>query len=857
MLTSGTGYKIRVVNSDPVTTGNESAAFEVINGVMNVSGASASTGNASSVLSWTNPSGCYDEIMIVGKASSAVGAEPSGDGSAYSFSLAFGSGSVFDGGNVLYKGTSSPQTVTGLTNGTTYHFTIFTRNGENWSSGTTISRKAGLLPVIWTFEPLMGTNENPTANSGNGTATGIGSMSGSGTATGINTVTGCGLQITGQIAWQIGSANPGAINESSGVQFMTSTVDESNIIFQFEQRWSGTSTNTIRIQYTSNGTDWTNFEMNEINTSYCSGELNNGRFEANTTADLFRRIVVDLSDISSVNNNPNFGVRVVASHYRNTGEFRQVASTGSVATSGTWRFDNVQVFSKRFYYSKNAGTLDATATWGLNSDGSGDAPIIITDGGQVFNITNRSTESISTALGSIRNLNINSGVTLEIASNGSLTSLGTLTNSGTLTLKSGAGGTGSLIHSNSGVSATVERYVVGHANVAADGWHLMGSPVATFNILASSFVPGVTDDLYAWDEATNTWLNYKAGNPTQIVPGTGYIVAYENTDTKSFTGNLNVSNVPVSGLAHNASQGKGWHLLGNPFASALEWNKTGGSWALSNVAGTAKVWNSETKAYVDIVANGIIPSAQGFFVQVNESTTGSLTIPAAARAHSSTAWYKNSTPRLLLSASPADGSSRQESQIRIESEATSGFDFYFDSRFMAGYAPQFYSIVGSEKLSTNSMPEINTELSIPFGFVKNQATNFSIELSETIEGKTIFLTDLKTNTVHKLSENPIYAFTSAEGDDPNRFLLHFGLVSVGEQLPTETLQAYAYNNRLYVNSSLEKASLSVYDVQGRLLLQRQINESGLQSVEMKMPAGVYIVRLQNTQQSKSVKIVVQ
>lgn len=105
-------------------------------GVDNASSTGATNGNTQSVLTWTNPT-CLDEIMIVAKAGIAVTATPSGDGSAYTANLAFGSGTGFDGGFVVYKGSASPQTVTGLTNGTTYHFTFFTRKESLWSTGTT------------------------------------------------------------------------------------------------------------------------------------------------------------------------------------------------------------------------------------------------------------------------------------------------------------------------------------------------------------------------------------------------------------------------------------------------------------------------------------------------------------------------------------------------------------------------------------------------------------------------------------------------------------------------------------------------------------------------------------------------
>ena len=104
----------------------------------NASGLSASVADSESSLSWTNP-GCFTEIMIVGKTGSAVTGPPAGDGSTYSPDLAFGSGTAFEGGYVVYKGSSSPQTVTSLTNGSIHYFTFFTRKGTTWSSGATVS----------------------------------------------------------------------------------------------------------------------------------------------------------------------------------------------------------------------------------------------------------------------------------------------------------------------------------------------------------------------------------------------------------------------------------------------------------------------------------------------------------------------------------------------------------------------------------------------------------------------------------------------------------------------------------------------------------------------------------------------
>ena len=137
---SGTGYKIRVDCVAPSVTGSESIAFEVINGAKNVTALAGTTASGQVTVSWTNPNACFDEIMIVVKATTPIAGTPTGDGTAYTADLNFlGTGTAFDGGKVVYKGATSGQIVTGLTNGTTYYIKAFTRRGTNWSTGVEIN----------------------------------------------------------------------------------------------------------------------------------------------------------------------------------------------------------------------------------------------------------------------------------------------------------------------------------------------------------------------------------------------------------------------------------------------------------------------------------------------------------------------------------------------------------------------------------------------------------------------------------------------------------------------------------------------------------------------------------------------
>ncbi|MBC7447115.1 MAG: hypothetical protein H7330_03565 [Hymenobacteraceae bacterium] len=138
---NGTGYRIRVVSSTPGVTGTDNGANLTItnaNTVM-VAGLSASPSNAQIALQWTNPTSCFDAVLVIARAGAPVSAVPSG-AAAYSANATFGSGTAVQPGEfVVYNGTGTAVTVTGLTNGTTYHFAVFSRRGTVYGPGVTIS----------------------------------------------------------------------------------------------------------------------------------------------------------------------------------------------------------------------------------------------------------------------------------------------------------------------------------------------------------------------------------------------------------------------------------------------------------------------------------------------------------------------------------------------------------------------------------------------------------------------------------------------------------------------------------------------------------------------------------------------
>ena len=199
--------------------------------------------------------------------------------------------------------------------------------------------------ALWNYNTIIGSPTTYNADLGVGTSSIVGTLTVAAAATGMDPIinNGCGAQNgVNPGAWAF-TAVPGLTNESNGVQYNVSTVGYQNIKFTWDQRWSGTSVNTVRVKYTTDGLAWTDFVMTDQNTTYCNGVLDGGRFQNNGVGDQYRRVSVDFVAIPAVNNNPNFAVRILAAHYQASGEFRQTVLTGSIATGGTWRFDNVKV----------------------------------------------------------------------------------------------------------------------------------------------------------------------------------------------------------------------------------------------------------------------------------------------------------------------------------------------------------------------------------------------------------------------------------------------------------------------------------------------------------------------------------
>jgi hypothetical protein len=452
------------------------------------------------------------------------------------------------------------------------------------------------------------------------------------------------------------------------------------------------------------------------------------------------------------------------------------------------------------------------------------------------------------------NLTINSGGKLTVDPNlyGSIV----LSPAGTFTIQSG----GSFIDNDGNtLTATVNRYVTGDWVPGSTTYHahLITSPVSLqSNIIFWGSI------MNQWSETSQTWVPLTVPYITMGV-GVGYDLSPANPGiTAAFSGALNTGDKSVSGLTLSGNPSTGWYgynLVGNPFPSAMNFTPTyQTAYNFTNVEAKAWVWNG-AGAYLPYemsLGGGVIGSEQGFFVHVT-SGTGSLTLPNAARTHNSS-FYKSTISDLLTLR--VDGNNYwDQSQVYVNSQATTGYDAEYDARKLMGSAdaPQLYSITPDYDLSINTLPSLDANNVIPFGFLPGASGTFVITASgmETFpSGQDFYLEDILTSQVQELNTNPVYTFTAAPGQQEHRFNLHFTPLGINEATGSN-IRIYSSEQTIYVNIPFAlRGDIIVYNVMGVELARKAIIGNSLNVLNTGLNTGYYIVKVLGDTQSTSSKV---
>jgi len=164
---SGTAGSFTITATMPLSPSNQATSFT-----------SSSITSSSATVGWTRGNGTAG-VLVVARAIGAVNADPT-NGTTYTANAAFGSGNQIGTGNyVVYKGTGTSVSVTGLSPSTDYYFAVYEYNATGLMhnmaelTGNLTTSSGVVAPSVTTSAATaIGSttatlNGNPTADNGN------------------------------------------------------------------------------------------------------------------------------------------------------------------------------------------------------------------------------------------------------------------------------------------------------------------------------------------------------------------------------------------------------------------------------------------------------------------------------------------------------------------------------------------------------------------------------------------------------------------------------------------------------------------------------------------------------------------
>jgi len=560
----------------------------------------------------------------------------------------------------------------------------------------------------------------------------------------------------------------------------------------------------------------------------------------------------------------------------------QASAQGLIIPSGT-------------YVIANNGNLVVAANWVNNGSFTHNGGAVVFAGA-----TQTLGGSSSTTF---NNLTIAAGSNTRIVSPGQkvkgvVLSNDTLNANGNLTLLSTATQTALINGSGTGEvigNLTTQRYLP-----SGFGYKYFSSPFQhdTVNDFSSAINLYTSfPDLYSFNEnlGSNGWVNYT--NPSGLLaPLAGYAVNFGTSTaalTVSLTGVVNNHTISTALYNHNMTFTQGFNLAGNPYPSPVNWDIAGG-WTKSNIdnaiyffsAGTTDQYTGTYSSYVNgVSSNGVagnmIAAMQGFFVHVSNGAypvSAFLAVNNLARNTLSTTTFFGYTvpqapsPLVRLAAGFADVTLDGDPAVfYFHAGAGGSFDKKLDAlKLMNTHkdVPNLYGVsTDTEKLSIYALPDyFDSVATVPLGLktARDGYIDFKATHLENIPpGLYVYLTDTKTGAVQDLQNAAPYQVHLAEGEYKDRFFLNFSNhepVWTGNAAGSPAavpFSAYGAGETLFVNIGLapgQKGDIRVFDLRGQVILRREIDAGGVQSLISNLTPGIYLVALYTTGSEQTKKI---
>ena len=422
----------------------------------------------------------------------------------------------------------------------------------------------------------------------------------------------------------------------------------------------------------------------------------------------------------------------------------------------------------------------------------------------------------------------------------------TIGDEGSLTIQDG----GQLIHTNTGVVATVEKTINGYTG-EKDNYYLLSIPVVDdyyygygYEVLFPEDVTNMLEneyDLYSFDFTKDLeWINYENSESGfgYMEKYNGYLYANSEDVTLEFTGLTTPALTELDLLTgyylpydENEYDFSNWLLYGNPYlcnSYIIVYDITNeGVYSMDHYQ-----MNENGDDFIE--SNEPLAPMQGaFFISEGARQFALLAVAEAALdkkfVSKSLSLNLTSNGKLIDAARIRFGEGHGMPKVQINPNHTKLF-FTKDSKD--------YAVVYSD--AQNEMP-VNFK-------AQNDGT-YTISFSnENVEFGYLHLIDNMTGNDVDLLQTPSYTFEAKTTDYASRFRLVFNADSTNDDI-----FAY-YNNGSFVINNEGNATLQVIDMMGRTISTESIN--GNANLNINAANGVYMLRLVNGDNVKVQKVVV-
>ena len=395
------------------------------------------------------------------------------------------------------------------------------------------------------------------------------------------------------------------------------------------------------------------------------------------------------------------------------------------------------------------------------------------------------------------------------------------------------------------------------------------APVSTS--ISAAFTGVDPNRIFKWDIPTTTpnFVGAWSLASGTMTPARGYISEAPNstpdggTHSVTFSGTPNNGTIGIGvGFNNDGFDNSDFNLIGNPYPSAVNIDDFIQSVSNNDISGTIYFWTHLTAissgqflgsdyAIYNLsggiasqsgspIPTGNIGSSQGFFVK--SVRVGNIFFENSMRIKgANTQFFKSSKEskspiqekdRIWLNVESATDGAFNQILVGFFENATDGYDRGYDGERFGGSWVNFYSKIDTLKYAVQGLSSFNIDKKVELGFdtyIPDEMT-YKISIYRTegvLTTNDVYLVDHELNIVHDLKVADYEFTTDGNTSFPTRFTLEFNKSTLGVDDVTSRNNFVIINEEdvFRLRSTTAITHLKVYDMMGRLLIDKKPNES--------------------------------